>query len=203
MDTFTRLWYAINKFTKMKDSIMVSLVSGLLGTMAMDLSNVLLWRTKKAELLHGHLAGSMFMRAFRTNQTKNFVLGQIFHMLTGTTLGIPIFHLLKRTGKDHYLIKGAFAGLAAWGVLYNFGQRVGLFMAKPHLTKTHYSALWHNLLYGVTTAQAIVSFSDPSLFPQHKQLAQIDRASKTQATSHRTNKPRQQEPTEEPLGVYH
>lgn len=167
----SRLWELlnINRGAKLKDSIIISLLGGLIGTILMDISNVLLWKTKKTEMLYGHLSGSMFMRAFRTNQTKNFLLGQILHMGAGSALGIPIFQLLKRTGKDYYLIKGAFAGMASWGVLYDFGIRFGLFTAKPHLTKSHYSALWHNLLFGLTTAQAIVSLSDPSLFPQQKQ----------------------------------
>ena len=166
------LWklLTVNRGSKMKDSIMISLLGGLIGTTVMDISNVFLWRTKKTEMLNGHLAGSMIMRAFRTNQTKNFVLGEILHMATGATLGIPIFQLFKRTGTDNHLIKGAFAGMLSWGILYDFGQRAKLFSSKPHLTKSHYSALWHNLLYGVTTAQAIVSLSDPSLLPQPVQM---------------------------------
>jgi len=171
MDTLSKLWNAINKFTKMKDSIMVSLFGGLMGTLVMELSNLILWRTKKTELLQGHMAGSMFMRAFRTNQTRNFVLGEILHMATGATLGIPVFQLLKRTGKDHHLIKGAFVGMAAWGGLYNFGKRFGMFTAKPHMTKTFYSALFNHILYGITSAQAIVTLADPSLLSQQNRPA--------------------------------
>lgn len=203
MDTFTKLWHAISKLTKMKDSIMISLLSGLLGTISMDLSNTFLWRAKKTELLHGHLAGSMFMRAFRTNKTKNFALGQIFHMLTGATLGIPILQLLKRTGKDHYLVKGGFAGLVTWGVLYNFGQRAGLFTTKPHLTKTHYSSLWHNFLYGITTAQAIVSLSEPSLFPQKEHLTQETNTFNNQTTPQWTDTPSLQNPIYEQYSGVH
>lgn len=165
----------------MKDSIMISLLAGFIGTTLMDLSDALLWRTKKTEMLTGHLAGSMIMRGFRTNRAKNFVLGEILHMITGAALGIPVFQLFKRTGTDNHLIKGAFAGMLSWGILYNFGQRTKLFSSKPHFTKSHFSALWNNLLYGVTTAQAIVSLSDPSLFPEQNQSAH------TQATFNTTN----------------
>lgn len=164
---------------KMKDSIMISLIAGLIGTTAMDLSNVFLWRTRKTEILYGHLSGSMIMRGFRTNQTKNFVLGQLLHMASGAALGIPVFQMLKRTGRDHHLIKGGFVGMMSWGILYDFGQRARIFTSKPHLTKTHYSAMWHNLLYGLTTAQAIVSLSDPSLFPPHRQPTQVQQVSDT------------------------
>ncbi|ODA41542.1 hypothetical protein DSBG_1652 [Desulfosporosinus sp. BG] len=60
-------------------------------------------------------------------------------MVTGAALGIPIYQMLKRTGKDHHIIKGAFAGTMAWGILYNFGQRAKLFSSKPHMTRSHFS----------------------------------------------------------------
>lgn len=175
------LWKLLNAYrgANLKDSIMISLLAGLIGTTAMEISNLFLWRTKKTEMLYGHLAGSMIMKGFRTNRTKNFALGEILHMVTGATLGIPVFQLLKRTGTDNHLIKGAFAGMLSWGILFDFGQRAKVFSSKPHLTKSHYAALWHNLLYGVTTAQAIVSLSDPSLFPQQNQPAQMQAASTT------------------------
>ncbi|SPF31816.1 conserved membrane hypothetical protein [Candidatus Desulfosporosinus infrequens] len=169
METFTKLWNVLNKVTKMKDSIMVSLVGGIIGTLVMESSSFILWKTKKTELMQGHIAGSFFMRAFRTNQTKNFVLGEILHMVVGATLGIPIFQLLKRTGKDHHVLKGAFVGMVAWSGLYNLGTRLSLFTAKPHLTKSFYSALFNHLLFGITTAQAIITLADPSLFSQQNQ----------------------------------
>lgn len=194
---FGNLWKAlnVNRRAKMKDSIIISLLGGLIGTTVMDISNAFLWRTNKTEMLYGHFAGSMIMRGFRTNRTKNFALGQILHMGSGTALGIPIFQLFKRTGTDHHLIKGAFAGLMSWGILYNFGLRAGMYSSKPHLTKTHYSALFNNCLYGVTTAQAIVSLSDPSLFPQKSQQTQEQNMSMRETTnpscsnipSHNTN----------------
>jgi len=169
LETFTKLWNVLNKVTKMKDSIMVSLVGGIIGTLVMESSSFILWKTKKTELMQGHIAGSFFMRAFRTNQTKNFVLGEILHMVVGATLGIPIFQLLKRTGKDHHVLKGAFVGMVAWSGLYNLGTRLSLFTAKPHLTKSFYSALFNHLLFGITTAQAIITLADPSLFSQQNQ----------------------------------
>lgn len=152
-----------------KDHMVLSLVSGLLGTLVMDLSNLLLWRTKKAEMLYGHLAGSMIMRGYRTNRTKNFVLGQIFHLITGSALGIPIYGVIKISGERYRLIKGAFMGLMSWGVLNNFGQRIGLFSTRAHLTKTHYACLWNNLLYGITTAELIIRLGDKSILNEQTQ----------------------------------
>lgn len=170
MVMYGNLWRVLSfiRRAKVKDSMMVSLLGGLVGTIMMDISNTFLWRTRKNEMLYGHLAGSIIMRGTRTNRKENFILGQILHMITGSAIGIPVFQILKRTGTDNYLLKGGFTGLVSWGVLFNFGQRIDLFTSKAHRTKSHYSALWHNLLYGVSTAQAIVTLSDPSLFSKQQ-----------------------------------
>lgn len=166
----------IKSIGHMQDSIVISVLGGLIGTIPMDISNYLLWRKGKTENLYGHVAGSMLMNKFRTNQTKNFLLGEFWHFVTGAGFGFPAFYLLKKTGRDHMLLKGASVGMFTWGLLYNFGMRMGLYRAIPRLTKTKYAALWHNFLFGVTTVYAISAIADPRLFPDK----QNKRAIKTQ-----------------------
>ena len=149
---------------KMKDSIALSIFSGLLGTLAMDITNLLFWKKGKTETLYGHIAGSIFVTPLRLNQRKNFWLGQILHLTTGAVLAYPMTLLLKKTGKDNLLLKGAFFGAVTWEFIYGMGQRFRVFATTPYFTKTHYSELFNNILYGITTAQALVAFSDPSMF---------------------------------------
>ena len=160
----SRILSGLRSGQKIKDSIVLGLIGGLAGTIVMDLSNFFLWRTNKTEGLYGHLSGSMIMRGFRTHQTKNFLLGQIFHTFTGAILGIPFVYLLKKTGKDHHLVKGLLAGGLSWGISYDFGQKMGLFYTKAHLTKTHYSSLFNNFLYGITMAHTVYYLADSSVF---------------------------------------
>lgn len=159
---------------KIKDSITASLFSGLLGTLAMDSLNTILWKKGKSEVLFGHMAGSMFMRPFRTNQRKNYLLGLISHLLTGTVVAIPLNYIMKKTGKDNFALKGAVYGMITWEFIYGVGQRIMLFSAKPRLTKTHYSMIFNHLVYGLVTSQALVAFSDLAAFPdvQSKTTAQ-------------------------------
>jgi hypothetical protein len=150
---------------KMQDSVAISVLGGLIGAIPMDISNYLLWKNGKTENLYGHVAASMLMSKFRTNQTKNFLLGQFWHYAACAGFGFPAFYLLKKTGKDHLLLKGVSVGIFTWGLLYNAGMKIGLYNATSRLTKTKYAALWHNFLYGVTTVYTIAKVSDPNLFP--------------------------------------
>lgn len=183
---------------KIKDSIVVALLAGLAGSIAMETSNFLLWRKGKSEHLYGHLAGSMTMRASRTNQRKNFILGEIFHLITGSSLGLIQLEVFKKYGKDHHLVKGGSTGLITWGVLYNFGQRMGFFSRRTHLTKTKYASLWNHLVYGIVTSQVIVKIADPSIFKQNKdnELASTNLAQSDNSTYPRFDSSTQSEVTE-------
>lgn len=165
LDNVVKLFSKMQRALKMKDSVAVSIFAGLLGTLAMDTSNLMFWRKGKTEALYGHIAGSIFVNPVRLNQRKNFWLGQIMHLITGAVLAYPLTILLKKTGKDNILLKGAFFGAITWEFIYGIGQRFSVFATKPSFTKTHYAELLNNIIYGVTTAQALVNFSDPSMFP--------------------------------------
>ncbi len=175
INNLLNLMSRLQRVLRMKDSVTVSIFSGLLGTLAMDTSNWLLWKKGKTEALYGHIAGSVFVNPFRLNQRKNFWLGQILHLITGAVLAYPLTLLLKKTGKDNILLKGAFFGAVTWEFIYGIGQRFRIFATSPSFTKTHYAELFNNIIYGLTTAQALVSFSDPEMFP--------DTQNKTQTTS--------------------
>lgn len=150
---------------KIKDSMLLGILSGLIGITCMDASNMILWRNKKTEGLYGHLAGSMIMSPLKLNRGKNFMLGQIFHMTVGSCLGVGMVQILKKFGKDYHALKGGFFAIATWGFLYNFGQRMGFYRHHPHITRSGYAAIWHHLIYGLVTSTAIVTLADPTVFP--------------------------------------
>ncbi|MHB8126426.1 MAG: hypothetical protein ACYDEJ_12465 [Desulfitobacteriaceae bacterium] len=167
LNSVIKLISSMQKIGKMQDSVITGLLGGLIGTVVMDISNFLIFKIGKTEALYGHVSGQMFVSPFRTNQRKNFILGQILHLSMGSFFGIPLFYLLKKTGKDYYAIKGLVASGFMWGIFYAGSQKIGLFK-KPRFTKTHYSAIWNNLIYGITSAYAIVSLADPITI-KHKQ----------------------------------
>ncbi|WP_050809847.1 hypothetical protein [Desulfosporosinus sp. OT] len=116
------------------------------------------------------------MRAIRMNQRKNFILGELFHLITGSALSLVQLEVLKKYGKDHHLVKGGGTGLITWGVLYNFGQRMDFFTRRAHLTKTKYASLLNHLVYGLVSSQTIVTLADPSIFKK-KESEQVTTSS--------------------------
>ena len=154
--------HSVPKIGKMKDSITIGLLGGFIGAIFMDISNLLIFKAGKTETLYGYIAGGLFVAPFRTKQRKNFILGEITHLGIGSIWGIPLTYILKKTGKDHHLIKGTFISILSLGSLIG-GQKFGV-LKKFRLTKTFYSAIWNHIVYGLVSAQAIVSLSDPMIF---------------------------------------
>lgn len=179
--SFMKLTDSLRKIGKMKDSITIGLLGGLLGTISMEVTNGLIFKAKKTEVTYGQMAGQLFVGPFRAKQRKNFILGEILHMVVGSLLGIPLLYIFKKTGKDHYLSKGLFASMSIWSVLYAGGQHVGLFK-KLRLTKTHYSSMLNHLIYGLTSAQAMVLLADPTIFASSNEInKEVSRQVKTDA----------------------
>jgi hypothetical protein len=141
----------------------------------MDFSNLIYWKKNKSEALYGQLAGSILMKGFRTKKTNNFIFGEIIHLITGVLAGIPLVYLFKKTGKDSHLIKGAAYGSLIWMVYYVLGIKIGMFSSRPKFNRSHSSSLWQNLLYGLSSAQIIVSLAHDSVFPDNQQAKSSDR----------------------------
>ena len=165
---FIKLIGSLHKTGTMKDLIATGLLGGLIGTAFMDISNLLIYKAGKTETLYGHIAGGLFVAPFRTKQRKNFILGELAHFGIGSIWGIPLTYILKKTGKDHHLLKGTLISMLSLGSLIG-GQKFGI-LKKFRLTKTFYSALWNHLVYGLVSAQSIVWLSDPIIFASSNEI---------------------------------
>ncbi|SDH89915.1 DUF6789 family protein [Desulfosporosinus hippei] len=165
LDNFNRVAKYMNVSRNMKDSIPIGFLSGLVGTIAMDLSNIIFKKSGVSEKTYAQYAGSVLMRPFRLIFKENLIFGEILHLITGSIMGIPLFAVLKKTGKDNYLFKGAVYGTFTWELLYSFGLRYGVFRTKAYSARTHMTTLIDNLVYGVSSAATMVFLTDKAVFP--------------------------------------
>lgn len=166
LDNIDRLtkFYSVGK--TMKDSIPIGFLGGLVGTIAMDLSNLFFKKTGLSEKTYAQYAGSVLLSPFRLMLRPNYLFGQLLHLITGSIVGIPMFNILKNTGKDNYLFKGAVFGTFTWEILYYLGQRIGLIRSKSYKTKTHLTSLIDNLVYGFASTATMVFLANPTVFTQ-------------------------------------
>ncbi|HBV85901.1 MAG TPA: hypothetical protein DEF42_04385 [Desulfosporosinus sp.] len=174
---FSRILNGLNQISKtksVKDYLIVGLISGAVGSIVIELVNLLLGK----KLLFGKLASSMIINPLRSNRLKNILIGELMHLTVGASIGAAITTLLKKTGKDFLIIKGTFAGLLAWIGLHNLGNRMDLFSIKPHSTKNHFFAFIQHVLYGISTSAVIKylaktdTFQDTSITKTERQSSE-------------------------------
>lgn len=146
---------------RIQDTITVGLLGGVVGTVLMEISNLIIFKAGKTETLYGHIAGSLLVSPFKTKQKNYFILGEITHFVIGSLWGILLAYILKKSGRDHYLLKGVVVSSLSLGTIIA-GQKTGT-IKKFGLSKTFYSAAWNHLIYGLASAQTIVSLTKPSI----------------------------------------
>jgi hypothetical protein len=179
IDNIGRITKFLSVGNKMNDSIPIGFLGGLMGTIAMDLSNLFFKKTGLSEKTYAQYAGSVLLSPFRLIFKQNILFGQILHLITGSILGIPMINILKKTGKDNHQFKGAVYGIFTWEMLYSFGQRIGIVRAKTYTTRTLITTLIDTLVYGFASTSTMVFLADRSVFPKASNQ-QIENRSESQ-----------------------
>lgn len=156
---------------KLDDSLVLGLFGGFIGTLLMDLSNLFIYKAGKTETLYGHIAGGLLMAPWRTKQRDNFILGQLTHFVIGSLWGVPLFYLLKKTGKDHPGIKGLVMSAISLGSLI-ISIKIGL-LKKFRRTRTFYSAIWNHLIYGFVATRMILWMAGSHVFQEKKKTQNL------------------------------
>ncbi|HHV64974.1 MAG TPA: hypothetical protein GXX46_07875 [Peptococcaceae bacterium] len=151
---------------KIKDSISLGLLSGLVGTLAMDLLNLVAWKRDKSDVLYGHLGASILMNDQRIRRRNNFLFGEVLHLITGALAGIPLVYTYKLSGKDQPIVKGAAFGSLVWFAFYVLGIKTHTFRSKPKTTASHKTSLLQNIFYGIVTAKTMTYLAHPDVFSQ-------------------------------------
>lgn len=149
-----KLWKIVQSASK-DDFIMQGAIGGLFGTFAMDLFNFVMYKIGISEVLWGSYVATILMPVRDTKKPKNFILGEIEHLLTGILLGIPLSFIFNKTSKKNFLLKGSGYGLVTWASFYNVLTKLGLFQSKDKTTRAYYSTLIQSLIYGLVAAISI------------------------------------------------
>ncbi|EGW38981.1 hypothetical protein [Desulfosporosinus sp. OT] len=68
---------------KMQDSIVIGMLVGLIGTICMEISNTLIYKVKKTEVVYPQITGQFFFSPKRVNRKENYILGEILHIGVG------------------------------------------------------------------------------------------------------------------------
>jgi hypothetical protein len=144
-----------------RDKVMTGGLVGLLGKIAMDIFQVLMWRLKLIKHPLAHYGASLIVNVQTVHHT---LLGSVVSLLVdyiyGIFLGIVFVYFIYFTGKRHFIFKGLIFGAFVW--LFSFGGLRSLPMVKLRevvSSEALYYLLFH-LIFGLGLGFAMKRFSE-------------------------------------------
>lgn len=152
---------------KIKDRLLLGIVSGLIGAIPGRLLNTAEYRKGLVDMKYGQMAANLFTNKALINTPHGKILGSLANELLTTTTGTAITYVLSATGRDHRTLKGMSVGILYWFLLNGLGTKL---TATTNKSKpiSHIYGLFDHLLFGAITAEIATRLGDDSLFPDNE-----------------------------------
>lgn len=149
---------------KIKDPVVLGVVAGLAGNLLKNIGNTVNIKLGITQTSYPRISGGFFMKKNTVESIYGKTAGWIADTVIAGGLGVGLVYLLKMTGKDHALIKGAIYGQTAWTTLFGVAGKLGASNIYPTDAKTVLSGYMNHNLYGIGAALAATALGDEDLF---------------------------------------
>ncbi len=150
--------------SKIKDPILLGIVSGLSGIFFKSMGNLIFRKTGLNKTSYPQLAAGIFLKKKKTNTPEGKLVGLLADAALGAGLGVGYAYVLKFTGKDHAVLKGIGYGHGAWTLLLGGANKMGVSGIFPLAPSTILSSYAEHALYGLGAALAATTFGDKDFF---------------------------------------
>lgn len=152
---------------KIKDRIILGVVSGLLANQIKEFSSLALRKFGLGDMDGPKKAAGMFLPKYKMlfydRNTKAKIIGHAVDSTIGSMLGMCMVFVLTNTGKKHYVLKGMSLGHVGWVSLYGFLSRHAT-SVYPISEDNNLNGLINHTVFGMVAAALAVKLGDESLF---------------------------------------
>jgi hypothetical protein len=152
---------------KIKDRIVLGVVSGLIGNLAKEIVSETMIKYKFGKKDGIAVAAGIFVPTRRKTKkltAKSKIIGMAADNIISAILGVANVYLLSLTGKDHRMTKGMVTGHFAWTTMYGVLSRMGATSAYPLREDDDLNGLINHSIFGLVTSEVAFRLGDPSLF---------------------------------------
>jgi hypothetical protein len=115
---------ALSNFN-LKDRLVIGSIAGMIAAICKDISNLIFYLLKLANVLYIQLAASAHLLPANINTPLGYFIGIFSDLITGGSIGILCIILLSYFGTDCWWYKGFIIGNLVWlfglGVILNLG----------------------------------------------------------------------------------
>jgi len=154
---------------KIKDRILLGVVSGLIGSTPAKLINKIEHQKGLTVIRYNQIPMKLFTRQSTNTSRQGNTLAAIANGVNSGAIGVLMTYLFSATGRDHAVVKGMGLGAFAWVVLNGFIGSQMLKGKSKSPTPPILSFVDH-IINGGTVGWLIAKLGDESLFPDTKAL---------------------------------
>lgn len=149
---------------KIKDRILLGIVSGLAASIPGRALNELEYKRGLTDQTYEQAASYVFIRRKQIQTLPGKAIGIIANQALAATTGVLTAYVLSSTGRDHAILKGMGIGILYWMALRGLPSKLGFaFPQKKPLTPL--LSLLDHLIFGATLGYLTDKLGDDSLFP--------------------------------------
>lgn len=147
---------------KIRDRILLGVVSGLLGALPADFLNKIQYNLGLTDRKYNEMASSLFTK--KNKSTTGKILGSIANETLNASVGVTTTYTLSATGRDHAILKGVGVGMVYWFGLYGLTSGLGL-LPKSKKPLTPLLSFVDHVIGGASIGLIVSKLGDDSLFP--------------------------------------
>lgn len=150
---------------KIKDRIMLGMVSGLLGGISITLIDFIFLYKGTVKTSLSETAAAIYVNNRKETQKP---LGRLLGFFTSAGFsiigGLLVTRLLSRTGKKNAVTKGLFVGITSGSIIPAILSGLTNNKIKPKDTATNLAYVFGHTVYGAVTVLSCLGLGHPSLF---------------------------------------
>ena len=141
----------------MKDLITISCLGGAVSFFYKNIINHIIYYFGLTTFLYRVEAASLVLPLSAANTFYGMIIGFFTDLILLSWIALVIAYVLKTTGRDYGLIKGAFVGASSWLVIYGFSVHTGILgLFKPSGITPGITSLFFDITSGIVSSAVIL-----------------------------------------------
>jgi hypothetical protein len=149
---------------KIKDRILLGLVSGLTASIPGRILNELEYKKGIIDHTYEQAASNVFVKQSQIKTPSGKMIGIVANQALAATAGVATTYTLSATGRDYAIVKGMGIGIVYWMLLRGLPPKLGLGLP-PKKPVTPLLSLLDHLIFGATLGYLNSKLGHDSLFP--------------------------------------
>ncbi len=141
----------------MKDLIPSSYIAGTVAFLYKNIANHLLYYLGVTSFLYRVEASSLVLPLDKANTFSGAVIGLFTDFILLTWFTLLIAYILRTTGYDLAILKGALVGASSWLIIYGFFIHTGLLdLLRPTGIISGLTSIFFDVTMGIVSAYVLV-----------------------------------------------